>query len=228
MELRAASTIKILYRDDAVLVAVKPQGLLSQPDGSDAPDMLSRLAEGEDLYPVHRLDRATGGVMVFARTRAAAAVLSAQFADPVRMTVEKTYLAVVGGRIETPFVRCDLLVRDPRLGIARVTDAAHGGKAARLSASPLSVIPYAGQDVTLLAVHPETGRFHQIRCQLAACGYPILGDGKYGSRLKCPLALFAERLAFRHPVTQEIMRFHSAPPDILPWLFFAEVLSTRA
>lgn len=228
MELGAASPIQVLYRDDAVLIAVKPQGLLSQPDGSPAPDMLSRLAAGEGLYPVHRLDRATGGVMVFARTRTAAAALSAQFAAPVRMTIEKTYLAVVGGRIEVPFTRLDFLTRDPRLGIARVTDAARGGKEARLSARPIAVDSYAGQDVTLLAVTPETGRFHQIRCQLAASGHPILGDGKYGSRVKCPLALFAERLAFRHPVTQVVMTFHAAPPCLPPWSLFAEELAVRA
>ena len=217
----------ILYRDRSVLVIVKPQGMPAQPDPSGAPDAFTLAAAGGTLYPVHRLDRMTGGVMVFARTRAAAAALSRQFAAHQDGETGKRYLAVVSGRLPEPFTCRDFLTRDARLGIARVATASTGGKEARLSAHPLATAVFAGGDVTLLSVQLETGRFHQIRCQLSARGNPIVGDGKYGSRVRAPLALFAESLSFCHPDTGAPVTFRAPAPADGAFAPFAGLLATR-
>ena len=89
----------VIYRDKSVLVVVKPQGMPAQPDPTGAPDALTLAAAGGALYPVHRLDRVTGGVMVFARTRAAAASLSRQLAAHEDGETGKRYLAVASGMV---------------------------------------------------------------------------------------------------------------------------------
>lgn len=217
----------VIYRDKSVLVVVKPQGMPAQPDPTGAPDALTLAAAGGALYPVHRLDRMTGGVMVFARTRAAAASLSRQFAAHEDGETGKRYLAVVSGMVTEPFICRDFLIRDARLGMARVVTSAAGGKEARLSASPLATASFLGGDVTLLSVRLETGRFHQIRCQLSAHGHPIVGDGKYGSRVRAPLALFAESLSFCHPDTDALVTFRAPAPTDGAFAPFAEFLAAR-
>lgn len=214
-------SIQILYEDASVLVVLKPQGMPSQPDPTGAPDALTIAAGGKTLYPVHRLDRMTGGVMVFARTRAAASALSHKFADHGGDEIGKRYLAIVSGTITEPLTLCDRLLRDPRASIARVVGGG-AGQEARLSASPVASAIFAGGAVTLLEVLPETGRFHQIRCQLSSHGYPILGDGKYGSRVRVPLALFAASLSFRHPDTGLLVTFHAPPPTGGAWDAFRD------
>lgn len=220
-------SLTVLYRDRSVLVIVKPQGMPAQPDPSGAPDALTLAAAGGTLYPVHRLDRMTGGVMVLARTRAAAASLSRQFAAHEGGETGKRYLAVVSGRLTEPFTCRDFLTRDARLGIARIAATATGGKEARLSASPLAAASYSGGEVTLLSVRLETGRFHQIRCQLSARGNPIVGDGKYGSRVRAPLALFAEALSFCHPDTGALMTFCAPAPTDGAFSPFSVFLTAR-
>lgn len=218
----------VIYRDKSVLVVVKPQGMPAQPDPTGAPDALTLAAAGGALYPVHRLDRMTGGVMVFARTRAAAASLSRQLAAHEDGETGKRYLAVVSGMVTEPFICRDFLIRDARLGMSRVvTSSAAGGKEARLSASPLATASFLGGDVTLLSVRLETGRFHQIRCQLSAHGHPIVGDGKYGSRVRAPLALFAESLSFCHPDTGALVTFRAPAPTDGAFAPFAEFLAAR-
>ncbi len=217
----------VIYRDKSVLVVVKPQGMPAQPDPTGAPDALTLAAAGGALYPVHRLDRMTGGVMVFARTRAAAASLSRQLAAHEDGETGKRYLAVVSGMVTEPFICRDFLIRDARLGMAHVVTSAAGGKEARLSASPLATASFLGGDVTLLSVRLETGRFHQIRCQLSAHGHPIVGDGKYGSRVRAPLALFAESLSFYHPDTGALVTFRAPAPTDGAFAPFTEFLTAR-
>lgn len=219
-------SVQILYEDASVLVAVKPQGMPSQPDPTGAPDALTLASAGETLYPVHRLDRMTGGVMVFARTRVAAAALSRQFADHGGDEIGKHYLAVVAGTVPEPLTLRDDLSRDARTGMAHVVPQGTG-KEARLTATPVGYAVFSGAAVTLLEVLPETGRFHQIRCQLSAHGFPIVGDGKYGSRVRAPLALFAATLTFRHPGTGALVTFRAPKPSGGVWDLFADPFSSR-
>ena len=140
------------------------------------------------LYPVHRLDRPTAGVMVYAKTRPAAAALCAQLQNEKRDTWKKEYLAVICG---IPQSCCgelsDYLYRDPNTAKAYVTThQRRAAKMARLSYQILETVNDTAFSfpLTLVKVHLYTGRFHQIRVQFASRGMPIAGDGKYGSRYK--------------------------------------------
>ena len=215
----------VLYRDESIVVAVKPAGMPSEPDPTGDPDMRSLLSRGEPaLFSVHRLDRVTGGVMVFARTKRAASVLSRAIASGEEGTgrdFTKVYFAIVAGEIRERFSRTDYLTRDPRLGRAKVvTKETAGARRATLAAVPLAYATVEGTPATLLAVKLETGRFHQIRAQLSNAGHSIVGDGKYGSRVRCPLALFAGYLSFSHPAHGEKVSFSCLPPREKPWTAF--------
>ncbi len=204
--------IPILYADEAMAVCRKSPGLTSEEDGVIG---LLRQQLGGEVYPVHRLDKPVGGVLATARTARAAAELSRQFREGLP---EKTYLAVVNVQPEPPCGgMTDLLYRDARLGKAFVvTRPRRGVKQARLSYETL--LSLHGQ--TLLRVRPETGRFHQIRVQLASRGCPIAGDRRYGGIRAEELMLFCRSLRLRHPLTGEEMTFTAAPEGLAwePWL----------
>jgi 23S rRNA pseudouridine1911/1915/1917 synthase len=159
------------------------------------------------LGVVSRLDAPVTGVVVLARTSKAAARLTDQFR---RGEVEKVYWALVEGVVGRAEERCvDWLRKDDRQAKMVVTHAGHSGaEEATLTYRTLRVLPQA----TLLEVHLETGRKHQIRVQLADRGHPILGDRKYGSRRPFPkgIALHAKQLGFVHPVRKTPLQF-SAP-----------------
>ena len=194
--------LEIIYKDRHVLAVKKPAGTPSQPDPTGAPDAMSlaraALAEQSqpcDLWLVHRLDRVVGGILVFARTKAAAGELSSLFATH---GAEKCYLAVTEGEAPTGEL-CDLLYKDAAKGKAFVVDRARAGvKEARLIAEPISAADTESGARSLVRVTLLTGRFHQIRAQLSSRGASIVGDGKYGSRDKGARmpALYAYRLTF--------------------------------
>lgn len=221
--------VKILYEDNHVLVVVKPQNMPTQADESKDADLLSVLKaylketyrkEGEAyLGMVHRLDRPTGGVMVFAKTSKAAARLSEAIADG---ELDKIYLAVV---YDTPkekqAVLTNYLKKDSSTNNVRVVpDTTDGAKYAELTYKVLQSIG----KLSLLGVRLVTGRSHQIRVQLMHIGHPIAGDLRYGGnrpKARCNLALWAAELRFKHPVKDETMVFKVYPPeDEMPWNYF--------
>lgn len=210
--------IKILYQDDDIVVCEKPVGVLSQCDGSDdMPSLLSRQLGGQ-IYPVHRLDRNVGGVMVFARTAKAAAALSSQIQNGAFV---KRYLAAVQG-IPQPQAgeMRDWLFKDSHSGKSfAVNRSRKGTKEARLAYETLETV----DGKSLVLVRLFTGRTHQIRVQFASRQMPLLGDGKYGSRDKnSEIALWSYSIAFFHPVTSVPMCFHSLPEcGGYPWKMYA-------
>ena len=220
----------IVYRDDAVTVVNKPAGMLSEPGGAgDGVPAAVREATGTEVRLVHRLDRGTGGLMVLANTAAAAAALSAAIAEG---RVEKTYLAAVGGVPEPPEGEMrDLLFRDSAKNRSYVVRRMRKGvREARLSYRTLGTAETENGPVTLVGVTLNTGRTHQIRVQFASRGMPLLGDRKYGSRVRSPApALFSAGLKFPHPVTGETMAFRALPdPEDGPWRPAAELLRRLA
>ena len=206
-----------LHADDALLVLAKPAGLLSVPGrGADKQDCLSARASQQwpDALVVHRLDMATSGLLLMARTPAVQRALSQAFAE---RQVEKRYQAVVQGCMTAPASDWG----DIELPIAadwerrplRVIDHQHG-KPSHTRWRVLGVDSAA--QTTRLELSPVTGRTHQLRVHLAAIGHAILGDALYAdatTQARAPrLLLHATQLAFAHPVSGDWVQF-VLPPD---------------
>ena len=208
--------LEILYSDEQIAVAVKPAGVLSQADEKGHESMLSLLScqIGGEIFPVHRLDRETAGVMVFARTSKAAAALSVALQEKKFV---KEYLAILTAKpSEEEGVFEDLLFFDRGKGkVFPVKRARRGVKDAKLSYKLIE----NSDTLSLVRVFPETGRTHQIRVQFASRKMPLYGDRKYGGTGHA-LALFCRALSFPHPTTKEILSFSACPPKDLPWSSF--------
>ena len=162
------------------------------------------------------MDRGVGGVMVYARTpRAAARLCAAVQANELC----KEYLAVVHGELSSPEARlCNLLFHDRTRNKSFVVERErHGAKKASLSYRVLGVAdsPLYGR-VSLLLIRLETGRTHQIRVQFSHRGHPLVGDGKYGARDRCGIALFSHAITLPHPISGKSIRL-SAIPSESPW-----------
>jgi len=210
--------MKLLHSENEYVIIRKLPG---EECEHELPELLSRELGGES-FCVHRLDRAVGGVMVYARTKAAAAALSAQMQAG---EFEKEYLAAAAGMMaeeEGEFV--DFLFKDSLKGRAFTVKTKRSGvKEARLSYRVLAAAPYGERGASLVRVKLHTGRFHQIRCQFASRQMPLLGDGKYGSREKgCPIALLSCRISFLHPLSRERVEYMLSPEDVFPWNLFAK------
>lgn len=211
--------MEILYSDDRVIVCIKPAGVLSTDESGGMPELLRRELRDPDavVKSVHRLDRTVGGVMVYARTKRAASDLGRQVAGG---TFGKGYLAVVRGRpAEDSGTLRQWLLRDRA---ARRTLVVPEGTENAQEA----ILEYAVLDTrdghSLLSVRLKTGRTHQIRCQLASVGCPIVGDRKYGHGVDGEFpALWSHKIRFAHPRTGETMTFRAPPPETEPWNTFA-------
>lgn len=223
--------MKILYEDNHLLVAVKPENMPVQADSSADADMLSLLkAYVKEKYNkpgevylglVHRLDRPVGGVMVFARTSKAAARLSAQMAS---RAAKKRYAAVVQGDPPAKAELFDWLSRDEATGNALIVSEGDAlAKASSLSFRTVS----RKNGLALLDVSLHTGRHHQIRAQLSSRGYPIWGDQRYNAAARPgeQIALCAYSLTVEHPTKKENMAFINLPEGGAWTRFQAELLN---
>lgn len=196
--------IEILHKSKDFIVCVKPQGVPSQSDTTCDEDMTSLLqnhlresGERDDIFVVHRLDRATGGVMLYARSKNAAAVFSQLVAK--KDGFEKHYLAVVSGAPDEERGSMeDYLYKDSAQKKAFVIkNERKGAKLASLDYEVKGTVNKDGKIFSLVSVELRTGRFHQIRAQFSSRGMSIYGDGKYGSREKAShFALWANKIAF--------------------------------
>lgn len=178
--------MEILYSDRDFAVCVKPVGLDSE---AELPAALKEALGGE-IFPVHRLDKNVGGVMVYARNRPTAAALSKAIQEG---TMVKEYVALVHGTPPESGDWEDLLWKDSRQNKVFVVKRMRGGvKKARLEYQRLS-----SGDTSLVRIRLHTGRSHQIRVQFASRGFPLLGDHKYGARDSSPAPmLFSCRISF--------------------------------
>ena len=203
--------IPIIYRDKSLVVCLKPVGI--DAEGSGMPALLSEQLGEESVFCVHRLDKAVGGVMVYALTKHAAAELSRQIGGG---SFRKEYLAVIHGEPEElSGTYRDLLDRDPKERKTFVTTKpGKGVQEAILDYEVLST----GNDLSLVKIFLQTGRTHQIRCQFSSRGLPLWGDKKYSTLPDDgPIALWSHCLHFAHPETGEILCFEQNPPEIEPW-----------
>ena len=208
------------------MVAVKPAGMESQAARRFEPDMVSAIRNhlvmnksctpGQAPYVgvIHRLDKPVSGVMVYAKTKNAAAALSSQLQ---KHQMKKVYEAVVCGKpVNSVENLVDYLKKSVDGNYSQVVDKGiTGAKRAELTLEALRFLEEGpnGGPLTLLRIQLETGRHHQIRVQLAAHGMPVYGDARYGRGEKGPLALCAVSLSFLHPRTKKRMEFHMEPSD---------------
>ena len=207
----------IVYQDGAILVCLKPAGVLSTDEPGGLPELLRRELGDEtaDVRTVHRLDRVVGGLMVLARSPESASELSRQIREE---RFEKEYLAVVHGDPGESGRWRDLMFRDKARKVSFVTEIP--GKGVQEAILRYKRLGQSG-DLSLVRIRLETGRTHQIRCQFAAHGFPLAGERKYSTREDpWPLALWSCRLAFVHPESGKRMEFAHFPPETEPWLFF--------
>ena len=179
--------MEILYSDKDLAVCIKPVGVDSE---HQLPELLKEKLGGE-IFTLHRLDLNVGGVMVYARTKAAAATLSRAIQDG---SMVKEYVAMVHGTPPDTGDWEDLLWKDPKKNKVFVVKRMRGGvKKARLEFQRLNT----GEDTSLVRIRLHTGRSHQIRVQFSSRGFPLVGDHKYGSRAEttAPM-LFSFRITF--------------------------------
>jgi len=191
--------MEILYSDKDLAVCIKPVGVDSE---QGVPAALKQMLGGE-VFPIHRLDQNVGGVMVYARTKAAAAQLSRAVQEG---TMVKEYVAEVQGTPPESGDWEDLLWKDSKKNKVFVVKRQRGGvKKARLEFTRLT----QGESC-LVRVRLHTGRSHQIRVQFASRGFPLLGDHKYGARdaLTAP-RLFSCCITF--PYRGKMVRYESFP-----------------
>jgi tRNA pseudouridine32 synthase / 23S rRNA pseudouridine746 synthase len=202
----------ILYQDDHLLVIDKPAGMPVLPDGweKDAPWLVNLLEQQVGrLWVVHRLDKVTSGVIVFARSAEAHRGLNMQFEH---RSVHKVYHALVVGSPPWEQYTVRLPLRTDVGHSHRTVVDRSRGKPSITSFRRLE----SYSDVTLLEAVPGTGRTHQIRAHASACGYPLLGDGLYGappSALIDRPALHAWSLSFTHPFTGKRVDFNAPYPE---------------
>ena len=217
--------INIIYEDNHLLIVEKPQNMPAQGDSSRDRDLLTELKgyikekynkPGEVyLGLVHRLDRPSGGLMAFARTSKAAARLSAQLKS---RQMSRTYRAVVKGYLDNEGRMEDWLLKDEKTNISRVVR--EGTPGAKFAALTYKTVARAG-GWSLVEVHLETGRSHQIRVQFSHAGHPLYCDNKYDvGASRGNLALWAYKLTLQHPTKKEDMTFTCPPPKTEPWDWF--------
>ena len=206
------NNLDVLYEDNHIIVVVKPINILSQSDNTKDIDMLNiiknyikeKYNKPGNVYLglVHRLDRPTGGVMVFARTSKSASRLSKQIKEG---SLKKTYLAVVPNFNLKKGTFIDYLEKDKNNN--SIIASKEKGKYAKLNFETIT----KKNNNALVKIDLLTGRHHQIRVQFSSRGYPLYGDQRYGKMDKKQLALFAYKLEFLHPVTKEKMVFKKEP-----------------
>ena len=221
--------LKVIYEDNHIIVVIKPQNIPSQEDESKDKDLLTmvkdyiKVKENKpgNVYVglVHRLDRPTGGVMVFAKTSKAASRLTQEIQEG---NLTKNYLAVVNGKPREKRAKLvNFLQKNARTNTVMVVpELTTGAKRAELNYEVVE----EKEKVSLVKVELITGRSHQIRVQMKHIGCPIYGDVRYGGDKLAKghnLALWSYELKLIHPTTKENMTFKVYPPEeIIPWNVF--------
>ncbi len=208
---RLLETLPILYADDWLIAVNKPAGLLSVPGRDRGESAWVQLQHSltTEVFPVHRLDQATSGILLFARDRQSLRHLHRQFQH---RQVEKIYEAIVGKVLECDRGHIDLpLAPDPQRRPAQHVDWQHG----KPSQTTFQVLDRTAQ-TTRLELHPHTGRTHQLRVHSAhpqGLNAPIVGDRLYGPAPSAPrLHLHARNLTVHHPQTHQPLRLHAETP----------------
>jgi len=213
----------ILYLDNHLIAVCKPSGILTQADDSGSESLMEQVKawiKTEFNKPgnvflglIHRLDRNVSGVVLFARTSKAASRLSAQFREK---TTQKIYRAIVEGKPNPNQATLSHHLRKEK-SLKSTVFKRSGKNTQHAELEFITLENY--ESSSLLEIKLHTGRFHQIRAQLASIGHPISGDKKYGATTTLAdrqIALYAHRLTFEHPISKEEVCVESQPPTFWP------------
>ena len=205
----------IYYEDEDIVVCEKPYGVSSQlSNGENMIDALRANCRCE-IYPIHRLDITTDGVMIYAKNRHSAAFFSD---NSPNKRFEKEYLCVVHGVTGESGEMTDLLWHDRIRNKTFVVNSTRAGvKEAKLAFR--TVETNLEKLLSLVRVKLLTGRTHQIRAQFANASHPLYGDGKYGAKDNDKIALHSYKITFTHPASGEEMIFKSLPTNEIFKLF---------
>ncbi len=222
--------LDVVYEDNQIIVVIKPQNIPTQEDSSKDEDMLTMVKNYiKEKYNkpgnvfvglVHRLDRPTGGVMVFAKTSKSASRLSESIKNG---ELNKHYLAIVCGNVKTKKQKLiNYLKKNEKTNIVSVVGpAVTGAKYAELEYSVIE----EKNNTSLLDVNLITGRSHQIRAQLSNMGNVIYNDFKYGAKTKGNLMLWAYCLTLIHPTTKQKMTFKVFPEMKSAWKLYEQEIN---
>lgn len=209
--------LTLLYEDDEIMIVNKASGLLTiqtnkQLNERTAHRQLSEYLQKKNprsrVFIVHRLDRDTSGVLVFAKNEEAKQILQSDWKECVK---ERRYVALVEGVVRQDSGHLVHYLKESKTHQMFITkDQAEG-----IYASLHYQVKQRGKHTSLLHIHLDTGRKNQIRVQLSATGHPIVGDKKYGAKTNTikRLGLHAETLTFLHPKTKEEVSFHAPVPQ---------------
>lgn len=217
------SSDQILFEDNHLIAINKRAGQLVQGDKTgDAclADEIKGFLKVKYNKPgnvfcgvIHRLDRPTSGVVIFAKTSKALERMNAQFREKL---TDKSYIALVHGKLSKKDTLVHELRKNEQKNKSFVVESGKG-KEARLSYNPIKVF----DSYTLIEVNLETGRHHQIRCQMAHIGHPLRGDLKYGAKRSNEdgsICLHSAKLVFTHPITKESMCIEAELPKSSAWI----------
>ena len=218
--------ISIIYEDNHLIVAIKPANMPCCPDSSNDVDLLTTLKEylkekyhkpgNVYLGLVHRLDRPTEGIMVYAKTSKAAERLQKQITDK---TFKKTYYAVIEGTTDKKGTFKDYLAKDEKQNTSYISDEKNG-KLAILEYETIQTI----DNLSLVKINLLTGRHHQIRVQFASRHHYLYGDHRYNPKFikdnQENICLIAAQLSFYHPTTKEVLNFTIDLPKKYPYTLF--------
>ena len=208
--------LNVLYEDNHVIVVEKVPNILSQSDITGDVDLLTMVKKyikekynkPGNVYVglVHRLDRVVGGIMVFAKTSKAAKRLNEQIKNN---TIKKTYVAILDGILDKKEdTLIDYIYKDEKNRLAKIVSKDYkGAKKAELN---YQVLGYY-KDKTIVKINLITGRYNQIRVQFKNIGYPLYGDQKYGNKNDELIGLYAYKLEFMHPISNEKLSFELVP-----------------
>lgn len=200
--------MEVLYENSAIAVINKPSGLPSQEAAEENAVSLLREITHSDIFPVHRLDTVTSGIMVYAKTKEAAAFLSREIQEN---RFDKTYIAAVHGEVfPDKDTLTDLLFKDSKKNKSFVVKRERKGvKKASLEYE----VTNRRNGLSLVKIKLHTGRTHQIRVQFASRKHPVYGDGKYGSSVNLPfIALQSHEISFIDPESRKRVTFTASAP----------------
>lgn len=216
--------MKILYKDNDIIVCEKDYGVSSQESsGANMLDLIRRECSLE-AFVVHRLDVTTRGVMVYALNRESASNLCTQVATKA---FEKEYLAIAHSKTPNECEMVDFLYHDRYQNKSFIAKSKRAGaKEARLELFTLGAVNHADfGELSLVKIKLHTGRTHQIRVQLSSRAHPLYGDGKYGAKDNDKIALYSHSISFFHPKTKKKMHFRSYPEAEGAWCLFKDSLA---